>query len=71
MKLAPQLLLALVVGVACELFNPLKNVYLRFAVNGIILVASYFVTMWFFGFNTYEKDLIFGSVKKVIKKIQG
>lgn len=69
LKLSPQLLLAFGVGIACELFNPLKNAYLRFSVNGIVLVAFYFVTMWFFGFNAYEKDLLLGTVKKVLKRL--
>lgn len=70
LKLSPQLLLTLGVGIVCELFNPIENAYLRFSVNGMALVAFYFVVMWFFGFNANEKDLLLGTAKKVLKKLQ-
>ena len=55
LKLSPYLLLSLGVGLLCEHFNPIQNSYLRFGVNGVILVAFFFGVMWLFGFNTYEK----------------
>lgn len=68
-KLSPQLLITLVVGLACECFNPMSNIYLRFGINGIILVLSYFIMMWFTGFDAYEKDLIFGTTKKLFNRL--
>lgn len=67
LKLSPQLLVALLVGIACEIFNPVTNVYLRFGINGVILVGVYFVLMWLTGFNAYEKQLLLGFLKKVRK----
>ena len=67
LKLSPQLLVALLVGIACEIFNPVTNVYLRFGMNGVILVGVYFVLMWLTGFNAYEKQLLLGFLKKVRK----
>lgn len=46
----------------------IQNSYLCFGVNGVILVAFFFGVMWLFGFNTYEKNLLLGTVKKVIRK---
>lgn len=69
LKLTPQLLIALLVGIACENFNPVTNVYLRFGINGVILVGVYFVLMWLTGFNAYEKRLLFSPVKKVMQYI--
>lgn len=67
LKLSPQLLIALLVGIACEIFNPVTNVYLRFGMNGVILVGVYFVLMWLTGFNAYEKQLLFSPVKKAMQ----
>lgn len=67
LKLSPQLLVALLVGIACEIFNPITNVYLRFGINGVILVGVYFVLMWLTGFNAYEKQLLLVFLKKVRK----
>lgn len=67
LKLSPQLLVALLVGIACEIFNPVTNVYLRFGINGVILVGVYFALMWLTGFNAYEKQLLLSFLKKVRK----
>lgn len=67
LKLTPQLLISLIIGLICEYGNPLQNVYIRFCINGIILVAVYFTLMWVSGFNSYEKNLILGIKKKIIK----
>lgn len=68
-KLSPGLLLTLAVGLLCEYFNPMQNRFLRFGVNGVVLVAFFLLFMWFFGFNAYEKSLLTGTVKKVLQKI--
>ncbi|MGN0519842.1 MAG: oligosaccharide flippase family protein [Candidatus Fimenecus sp.] len=68
-KLSPGLLLTLAVGLLCEYFNPMQNRFLRFGVNGVVLVAFFLLFMWFFSFNAYEKSLLTGTVKKVLQKI--
>lgn len=67
LKLTPQLILALIIGILLEYFNPISNVYIRFISNGIILVLGYFITMLFCGFNKYEKNLLFGIFRKVVR----
>lgn len=67
LKLAPQLIITLIIGLLCEYGNPIQNVYLRFGVNGMILVAGYFVIMWMFGLSSYEKKLILGIKGKIFK----
>ncbi len=57
LKLSPQLFITLIIGIVCEKFNPIFNIYLRFFVNGIFLVGTYFILMWIFGFNDYEKNI--------------
>ena len=69
-KLSPGLLLTLTVGLFCEYLNPMQNRFLRFGVNGVVLVAFFLLFMWLFGFNSYEKSLLTGTVKKVLQKIK-
>lgn len=69
-KLSPGLLLTLAAGLLCEYFNPMQNRFLRFGVNGVVLVAFFLMFMWFFGFNAYEKSLFTGTVKKVLQKMK-
>lgn len=70
LKLSPYLLLTLGVGLLCEYFNPLQNSYVRFGVNGIVLVGFFLGIMWLFGFNAYEKNLLLGTVKKILRKVK-
>ena len=67
LKLTPQLLITLAIGLLCNRFNPISNVYLRFASNGCVLVGTYFIMMWFCGFNAYEKGM-FGALLRKFKK---
>lgn len=69
-KLSPGLLLTLAVGLLCEYFNPMQNRFLRFGVNGVVLVAFFILFMWFFGLNAYEKSLLTGTVKKGLQKMK-
>lgn len=56
-KLLPYFFIVLIIGLICEDFNPVKNIYLHFFMNGIIIVGIYFILMWLFGFNEYEKNI--------------
>lgn len=67
LPLSPYLLISLVIGYFIEEFNPIANVYLRFGINGMALIISYFAIMWLFAFNSYEKKLLFGTVKRLLK----
>ena len=64
MKLVPQLILTLAVGMVFSHFNPISNVYLKFAVDGFVLVGFYFIMMWFCGFNAYEKGMFKALLRK-------
>lgn len=67
LKLTPQLLITLAIGLLCSHFNPISNVYLRFVSNGCILVGAYFIMMWFCGFNAYEKGMFKALARKFRK----
>ena len=67
LKLTPQLLITLAIGLLCNRLNPISNVYLRFVSNGCVLVGTYFIMMWFCGFNAYEKGM-FGALLRKFKK---
>lgn len=70
LKLSPHLGITLVAGILLELWNPIQNAYLRFGVNGIVLVGVFLGVMMLNGFNTYEKNLLFGFVGKLFRKIK-
>lgn len=63
--LSPYLLATLVIGFLAEYLNPIANRYLRFGVNSMLAVAVFAALMLFFGMNAYEKNLLFGTGKKV------
>ena len=67
-KLAPQLIITLLIGICAEIFNPIHNVYIRFAINGIIIVLAYFMLMWNWGFNAYEKNTLKKAVTAIKKR---
>lgn len=70
LKLSPYLLGTLAVGLLAEYFNPLAHGFIRFGVNGVIVVSAFGALMLLFGFNDYEKNLLFGTFKKIMKKIK-
>lgn len=67
--LSPYLLVTLAVGLLAEYLNPIANRYLRFGVNGMLVVTVFAVLMLLFGMNAYEKNLLFGIGKKVCHKL--
>lgn len=46
----------------------LNSIYYNFGINVIIYTACYFLIMYFFVFNKYEKNLIFSVVNKIRKR---
>ena len=70
LKITPFLLLMLGIGLLLENFNPMNGGFLRFAINGVIFVGFFGVTMLLFCMNEYEKNLFLGVFKKVLKKIK-
>ncbi len=69
-KITPFLLITMCVGLGLEYYNPMSAGFMRFVVNGIIFVLVFAVTMLVFVMNKYEKDLIFGTLKKVLRKFK-
>ena len=70
LKVTPWLALSLVVGLLLENFNPMGGGFLRFAVNGVVFVGFFGITMLLFCMNDYEKNLFLGTFKKFVKKIK-
>lgn len=58
------------VGFVMMKFAPLDNIYI-FLMCGIIFVAVYGVSVWKLSFNKYEKSLVSGVLKKVLKLKDG
>lgn len=65
--MSPYLIITFAVGFAMERFNPLPHGLLRFLINGAVLVGCFGVLMLLKGFNQYEKNLVLGVVKRVLK----
>ena len=70
-KITPWVLLSLALGLLLENFNPMSAGFLRFAVNGAVFAAFFGLTILLFVMNDYEKNLFFGTFKKIIKKMKG
>lgn len=68
-KFMPSFLAAMCVGLSLEHFNPMAHGYIRFFVNSIIFVAV-FAILIYFKLNEYEKNLIFGIFKKIVRTRQ-
>lgn len=67
-NMSPYLILTFVAGFAMEKFNPLPHGFLRFAINGAVLVGCFGVLMLVKGFNQYERNLVSGVFKKLLRK---
>lgn len=70
LKITPWLVLSLGAGLLLENFNPMSGGFLRFAVNGVIFVGFFGIVMFLFCMNDYEKNLIFGTIKKMLRKVK-
>ena len=70
LKITPFLLISMGVGLCLEHLNPMDSGFLRFIVNGCVFVAVFAVIMVLFVMNKSEKDLIFGTIKKVLRKFK-
>lgn len=68
LSILPYLLITFVVGFIMEQFNPLPNGMLRFVINGSVLVSCFGSLMLLKGFNQYERNLVLGILKKIIRK---
>lgn len=67
LRLSVGLIIPVAVGVFIMVFINIENV---FALLGSIILYTvvYCASMWLFGMNTYEKELVLGPVKKIFKK---
>ncbi len=63
-KLSPNMLITLGIGILVEQFNPMPHGIIRFCINGFVVVAAFLVSMILFGFNQYEKNTFLGFSKK-------
>ncbi len=68
LNMSPYLILTFVAGFAMEKFNPLPHGFLRFAINGAVLVGCFGVLMLVKGFNQYERNLVSSVFKKLLRK---
>lgn len=68
-KVAKAFILPLAVGIVIYLFIDLYRI-ITFLISGVIYIIVFLVSMWFFGMNQYEKDLIRKPVLKLMKRMR-
>lgn len=68
-KFAKALLLPIAVGIVMYLFIDLYRI-IAFLLCGSIYVTVFFISMWLFGMNQYEKDLIRRPVSRIMKRVR-
>lgn len=61
------LIIPICVGIAMTLLIKINSIFL-FVACVLVYTAVYCISMWFFGMNAYEKDLIRKPLKKVLKR---
>lgn len=67
-KLLPYFIVLLIFGLGLEKYNPILNQYVRFISNLIVYICLFGFIIIKFAFNEYEKNLIIGPIKKILKK---
>lgn len=69
LKIMPLLLVCMAFGLLMEKCNPIVNKYIRFGINGTAFIVVFVFLARVMFMNNYEKDLFFGTVRKIFKKI--
>lgn len=68
LSIVPSFIPTIIVGILLNCFYTIDS-YSSLLLAVLILVVVYCVSVWFFGMNSYEKNLISSPFKKIIKKI--
>lgn len=68
LRIIPSFIPTIVVCVLINMFLPVEK--LMFLLLSIVIICFvYFISEYFFAFNKYEKELVLGPVKRLVKKI--
>ncbi|MDD3079004.1 MAG: oligosaccharide flippase family protein [Paludibacter sp.] len=68
-KILPALILPAIVGILLILLK-LEGTYLTLLIQVLIFVFVFIFSMWKFGMNNYEKDLVLNPLKKLFGKLK-
>jgi O-antigen/teichoic acid export membrane protein len=63
-SLAMPVLSGILINIYIDLYKPIM-----FLISGAIYVIVYCISMWFFGMNQYEKNLVVKPIVKLLRKI--
>ena len=66
-KIFPSMLLPIAVGVLITKFLNIHNLY-NLIIGIIIYAFVYILSIWLFGFNSYEKNLVKAPINKIMKR---
>ena len=69
LRFIPSLILPIIYGTIVNMFIDLSNP-INFFIFGAIYVALFCISMWFFGMNQYERNLISKPMSKILNKIR-
>lgn len=69
LKFIPSLLPPILLGIVLNIFFNLNSIIL-FLLLGTVYVVVFSISMWVFGMNQYEKNLLEKPIRKIIKKIK-
>lgn len=67
-KFVPALLLPVLIGILIMMYIPINGV-VAFGFAGVVYVVVFCASMWFFGMNQEEKQMIAGPMNKIGKKL--
>jgi O-antigen/teichoic acid export membrane protein len=70
LNFVPALIAPIISGVLINNFFNLNNLFLFFGL-GILYVAIFGISMWLFGMNQYEKDLLGKPIRKLFNRLIG
>lgn len=65
--LIPAVIYSIVIAFLCAKILIINSLF-KFIITGLIYVVSYTIFMYFFGMNSYEKNIVKGPINKILRK---
>ncbi|MGB4387165.1 MAG: oligosaccharide flippase family protein [Caldicoprobacterales bacterium] len=69
LRFIPSLIMPVLYGILINAYIDIKNPFMFF-ISGVVYIIIFCISMWFFGMNQYEKNLVGKPVVKLLRKIK-
>ncbi len=69
LRFIPSLIMPVLYGILINAYIDIKNPFMFF-ISGVAYIIIFCISMWFFGMNQYEKNLVGKPVVKLLRKIK-